>query len=1825
MELPGFDHVDPIEASRCLSLFRARRVRDARPVLLGRGPAAHPPDLAALERELAALHGLRLDGVPRALELAHGSEGVCLLLEDPGGAPLAEIIGRRRVDLDFTLRVALGACEILAGLHRLDLVHGHLSPSSIFADPTGAGVHIVSLVRSLAPDDRSRASWAPLTYASPEHTGRIDRPADLRSDLYSLGIVLYELLTGAPPFVSRDPLELVHAHIARTPAPPSTTTPGVPDQVARIVLKLLAKSPDDRYQTAAGVGHDLARCREQWVARGQIDAWPLGLEDVSDRLVIPQRLYGRDREVADLLAAFEAAAAGRASLLLVSGYSGIGKTSLINELYRPIVQRRGTFVAGKFDQVVRNIPFGAFAQALRALMWQLLADREDQLAALRVRLLDALSANGGVLARIVPEIALIIGPQPAPPPLDPAEERNRFLYVVQRFVGVLARADHPLVVFLDDLQWADPATLDLIHALLTDEDIRYLFIIGAYRDNEVGADHLLTWAIARAESAQVPIGRVSLSPLSEPDLLRFLRDTLRDAEERLVPLARLIQRKTDGNPFFVIQFIQTLAQEGLLSFDHERRRWISRMDAIAAAGMTDNVVDLMSRRIRRLAEPAQRVLSVAACVGGRFDVATLVTVGRQPGETVVGALGEAESVGLIQRVVDTRAAGADRQVDAYAFVHDRVQQAAYDLIPDEHKPPLHLDIGRLMLRSCGGDVPDGQVFEIVNHLNIGSPLVSSADERLTVTRLNLVSGRKAKRSTAYRAAAAYCDRGIALIGEAGWASHYGLLFSLHLEAAECRYLLGAFDEADAHVAQLIGRAENDLDRARVHALRIVLYENQSRYGDALESGRDGLAVFGMSLPLGDQAVQALEGELAGVERALGGRAIASLVDLPEVADERVRMIMRLLTAVWAPAYISGLHLLARFISASMVRLSLERGNTEDSAYGYVTHAITVGPVLRDFAAAFEWGELALAVHDRFKDVRRRAKIHQQFQAHVNFWRRPWETSIPHAREARRSGLETGDFTYAGYGAVTEVWAAWPVAHSLPRFVREYWPTLGLLEKIRMTDFHAGLRVILNWALALQGLTADPLSLSDASFDEDAFVRHYAREAPFFLTFAHAARLHLHVLIGDPLAAVEAADAAREVAVTGTMWPVLVTFWGAVAAALAADRAEPSARDGYRARVEAAHQELADLARHCPENFRCWALLLDAERHRLDGRAVDGARLADEALAAARETGNLQHEALAHEVCGRMWLAADRTALAAQSLDAARRCYDRWGAATKVDALEARYADLLPARAPATDWLPAPLAGAGRDLDMATVLKAARAIAAEVELDGLLHTLMTLALENAGAERGVFIGERGDRLVIEAEAGAESGHTAVGLSIPIDEAAPLAAGIVRYVHRTRRGVVLGDASADARFGADPHVARTSLKSVLCVPVDYQGRHSGLLYLENNLTSHAFTPERLEVMQILVAQTAISIENARLYDAMKHEIAERATAQRALGEALSELETLKNRLEAENVYLQEEIKAQHPFHEIVGNSPALLEALRKVERVAPTESTVLIVGETGCGKELFARAIHGRSRRGHRPLVKVNCGAIPPGLVESELFGHVRGAFTGAIDKRVGRFELANGGTIFLDEVGELPLEAQVKLLRVLQEQEFEPVGGSRTIKVSVRVIAATNRNLDAAVREGTFRADLLYRLNVLPVEVPPLRERKGDVELLIGFFTARLARKLGKPVQAFSARSMAELLSYKWPGNVRELQNVIERTAILSNGPVLDLKDLKEAFPTLGQTADGAGATGAPAQTLDDVQRSHISRVLASTGGVVEGPRGAARILGLHPNTLRSRMKKLGAV
>ena len=1066
----GYSIVEEVHGGRRRVLYRARHPRDGARVLLSTfvNPFPTSAETAALRREGELLASLAGPGIVRCHGLENVADRCALVLDDSGGTTLqAHLAGRRLATGEF-LELALALADIAVWLHQHQVIHLDLTPWSFLVDPetrtpTLVECHLAVRAGAAPADPRTDAAEDGLAYTSPEQTGRTSRPADARSDLYSLGVIYYEMLTGRRPFESTDPLEILHGHIARRPTPPEELAPEVPAALGTIVMRLLEKSPEHRYPSAAGLRADLADCLAEWRRTAGVSA-RAGDAGLHDRLEIPRRLYGREEELNRLTAALDRAAGGAVELIMVSGYAGIGKTALIRELYDPAARPRGFLAAGKFDQIVR-IPYGALIQAFRGLLQHILGEDEIQLAEWRARLAERLGAGAAVLAEVVPQIELLLGRQPPPPQLGPSEARNRFRLAVQQFVGALAWEQHPLVIFLDDLQWADSATLDLLEPLLASSDVAHLLVIGAYRDNEVDAAHPLARTLADLEGAGVRLRRVLLGPLTLPDLARFLGDTLRGAASAQAPLARLVWEKTGGNPFFVIQFLEALHRSGLVTFNYEQRAWTFDMETIGRAGMTDNVIDLMAGKIQRLTPKARNALTLGACIGNRFDLVTLAIVSRQSADDAASDLAEAVDEGLLLP------AGGQDDVPAYAFLHDRVQQAAYTVIPDDRKHLVHLAVGRLLLERWTPATAEARLFDIAHHLNLGRGLIADPVERLTLARLDLQAAWRAKASTAYQAAGGYIRAALDLLGPDTWESEYELTLAIHLEAAECEYLTGDDAEAERLMGVLLSRARTRLDRARVHRLRIVRFEYLTRYADAIAVGREALTLFGLSFPDDAEAKnRAVEAGTAAIARALGGRSIASLIDLPALADPEIKALMQLLAALHTPCYLAGDKALTLLNTATMVHLSLMHGNTEESALAYVLYAMYVGPILGEYQTAYEYGRLALGLHERLPEPGLHARVLMNFSWAVSIWRRPMAESFVYTREAIRLANETGQFPDAGYALFNECYLDLLSGPELATAAPRCDANIAYLRRVKMVRFVDGPAVIRQWALALQGRT-----------------------------------------------------------------------------------------------------------------------------------------------------------------------------------------------------------------------------------------------------------------------------------------------------------------------------------------------------------------------------------------------------------------------------------------------------------------------------------------------------------------------------------------------------------------------------------------------------------------------------------------------------------------------------------------------------------------------------------------------------------------------------------
>ncbi|HEV3163477.1 MAG TPA: AAA family ATPase, partial [Isosphaeraceae bacterium] len=1269
------------------------------------------------------------------------------------------------------------------------------------------------------------------------------------------------------PFTASDPMEWVHCHIARQPTPPGERANGIPGPLSAIVMKLLAKTAEERYQTAAGVAADLRRCQAEWEGHGRIAPFPLGTQDVPDRLLIPEKLYGREPEIDALLAAFDRVVAqGTPELALVSGYSGIGKSSVVNELHKVLVPPRGLFASGKFDQYQRDIPYPTLAQAFQGLVRPLLGQSEAELGRWRDALCEALGPNGQLIVNLVPELEIVIGKQPPVPDLPPQDAKNRFHMVFRRFLGVFARKEHPLALFLDDLQWLDTATLDLLEHLVTHSEVRHLLLVGAYRDNEVGPAHLLMRTLDAIRKADARVHEIVMAPLGLEDAGQLVADALHCAPERALPLAQLVHEKTGGNPFFAIQFLTALAEEGLLAFNPDAAAWIWELTRIRAKGYTDNVVVFMVGKLSRLPAATQEALKQLACVGNRATIATLSAVHATSEAAIHAGLWEAVRAGLVFR-----------QEGAYTFHHDRIQEAAYALIPEGKRPAMHLQIGRMLGAQTNAEAREETIFEIVNQLDRGAALIHSPAEREQVAELNLMAGKRAKAATAWASALTYFTAGGALLSEDGWERCYALSFALALQQAECEYLTGDLVSAEERLAMLSRRASNLVDHAAVTCSSVELYTNLDRADRAIEVGLEFLQRVGVqwSLHPTDEEVGQ---EYERIWQQLGSRSVEKLIDLPPMTDPDCRAILDVLTSVHAPANFIDGNLLALVIGR-MANLSLEHGNGDGSCLAYVYLGMILESRFGDYRAGFRFGKLGVDLLEQGRLDRFKARVYLNFGNAINPWTRHVRTSFDLLRRAFDTAQETGDLTFVAYSYTNLISAYLAAGDPLRDVQRE--AEMGLAF-VQQAQFGTAVDLILGQLgliRALRGLTPDLSSFNHAEFDESRFEQHVEGEPGLAMAacWYWIRKLQSCFFACDHLA-MKAISRAEALLWTSPAFLVLADFhfYAALARAALYDEASADERPHVLTTLEAHHKQLAIWAESCPDNFQNRHALVSAELARIAGRDMEAMHLYEQAIQSAREHGFVQNEGLAHEVAARFYAARGFEKIARVYLGDARYCYRLWGAEGKVRQLEQSHSHLRedPIPPTATALFGTPV----EQLDLGAMVKASQALSGEIVLDRLIETLMTLALEHAGAERGLLLLLRGDTLQIEAEARTDRKTVEVTLRQEPVTPAELPESLLHTVIRTRESAILEDASAQNRFSADAYLRQKRARSVLGLPLVKQTQLIGVLYLENNLTPHVFTPARLSVLKLLASQAAISLENARLYTDLRRSEAYLAEAQR-----------------------------------------------------------------------------------------------------------------------------------------------------------------------------------------------------------------------------------------------------------------------------------------------------------------------------------------------------------
>ncbi len=1528
---------------------------DGRPVVIKVLKTDHPSleEIARLRHEFTILASLDSPGVIKPLALETYQNGLALILEDFGGMPLQQYLQQHfqqhfqqaTLPLHEFFDLAIQLVSVLAELHRNQIIHKDINPHNILINPQTGQVKLIdfSIASHLSRENQTATNpnllEGTLAYLSPEQTGRMNRTIDYRTDFYALGVTFYEMLTGQLPYGVTDPLELIHYHIAKTPPPPHQLNPTIPTVLSDLVMKLLAKTAENRYQSALGLKADLGRCQQllqQHDTSNETDAqliepFLLGQVDCCSQFLIPQKLYGRDVEVATLLAAFDRVSHGSTELMLVSGYSGIGKTALVNEVHKPISQKRGYFIAGKFDQFKRNIPYASLTQAFQELMRQLLTESDERIAVWRIKLLHALGSSGQVIIDFIPELECIIGTQPVVPQLDSLESQNLFHQVFQQFLRVFSQPEHPLVIFLDDLQWADIPSLKLIELMATNPESQHLLILGVYRDNEVSPSHPLTHTLRHIQQTGAIAHSVTLHPLTIDHVNQFVADTLHTNSAKTKTLANLVFRKTQGNPFFLTQLLKSLYQDHLLWFDFDQGCWRWDIDVLQGIEMSENVVDLMVNQIQKLPDKTQNALKLAACIGDKFTLDVLAIVSETSPSEVAKDLWDAlkaefiipldnsykiplvlnlDAIAVALENVQSSPPGACPPL-IYKFLHDRVQQAAYSLIPESQKKATHLKIGQLLLQNTAIEERKENIFALVNQLNYGADLLELEAERVQLIELNLWAGQKAKASVAYDSALRYLMAGLGLMTTSSWQQQYELTLAMHQEAATVAFLNGDFQHMQQLTELVLQQAKTPLDRVKAYELRIKTCEVQRELLAAVNLGLDALQILGVTLIDAPTSLD-VQQAIATTASNLAGKEIADLINLPSITDANAQAALQLLATLVPAAYQSTPELFI-LMACQQVNLTIQYGNTPFSASGFADYGIIFSGLSQDIEASYKFGQLALKLLERIDDRNTRSQTLFKVSTFILPWKHSLRDAIPFLEDAYLSGLETGDLAHAGYAA----------AHKCQY---SYWSGLELKTLEQEMAYgskaiaHINQETALKWnqifhqtVLNLLGLAENPCRLVGSAYDEAQFLPlHIQLNERTVVHYVLLNKLVLSYLFGQLPQAVEYAVSAKQYmdATRGWFTVPVFHFYDSLAHLALYPVSLPSQQQQILKRISQNQQKMRNWTVYAPINFQHKFDLVEAEQARTLGNYWQAMELYDQAIAGAKEHGYIQEEALANELAAQFYLSQGREKVAQIYLIEAYDGYLRWGATAKVKDLEGKYPQLLsqPLKlANGVEPLSARTAVSRRSVstegskafDLETVMKASQALSGEIVLGELLRKLMQIVLENAGAEKGCLLLEKAGQLLIEASGGVNGDEMVThsrreGHSDHINpDLLPLS--VVNYVARMKEALVLCDASTEAIFAADPYIVVQKPKSVLCAPILHQAKLTGILYLENNLTTGVFTPDRLEVLQLLAAQAAISIENAHLY-------AELEEANRTL-EAKVARRTLQ--LEEKNLHLQQEI--------------------------------------------------------------------------------------------------------------------------------------------------------------------------------------------------------------------------------------------------------------------------------------------------------------------------------
>jgi len=1510
LNLAGYQETDQIYAGTRTLVYRAIQTTTEQSVIIKllRNPYPSFHDLVRFRNQYIITRNLEHPTIVQPLTLERYQNGYALVMPDEGALSLLEYWQEYSGDLSKFLIIALQLASALHYLGQNHIIHKDIKPSNILIHPETCQIQLIDFsISSLLPKEQQqlvnpKVLEGTIAYISPEQTGRMNRGIDYRTDFYSLGVTLYELLTGILPFDRSEPMELLHCHIAKTPLAPhellDTHGNPYPEAISDIILKLMAKNAEERYQSALGLKHDLEQCWQQWETTGEITPFELGNNDRSDRFLIPEKLYGRETEVQTLLDTFERVAGGNTEMMLVAGFSGIGKTAVVNEVHKPIVKQQGYFIKGKFDQFNRNIPLSAFVQAFRDLMEQLLSESDTELANWKAKILNALGDNAQVIIDVVPELEGIIGKQSPAPELSGSAAQNRFNLLFQKFIAVFRTKEHPLTLFLDDLQWADSASLNLLKVLMSDRDSDYLLLLGTYRDNEVFPAHPLMLSLAELEKEEALIATITLEPLVFEYVNQLVAETLSCNEELAQPLTELVYQKTQGNPFFTTQFLQGLHKDELITFNLSLGYWECDLVQVHDAALTDDVVEFMAGRLQKLPEATQNVLKLAACIGNQFELQTLAIICEESEQEVAGDIWNALQEGLVLPVSESykffQESGInDQQTDAvlasYRFLHDRVQQAAYSLIPETQKKAFHLKIGQLLSKNIQPSTIESRIFDIVNQLNIGRELIVVQSERDHLAKLNWMAGYKAKNSTAYITAREYLAIGLELQDSDCWQQHYDFTLDLHLEAAEVAYLSGDFEQMEQLADEILARVSTPLEALKVYEIKILAYEAQNKALEAIEMTLPFLQNFGIELPREPSQADIVQG-MEAVRAGLGETPIEELVALPLMNNPMQMAAIKTLMSLATASYFACPALTPLLISKA-VCLSMESGNAVNSPFAYSGYALMLCGFVGDIEAGYQFGQLALALLSKFENKSIAVKTLQTVNIFVIHWRFHLKNTLSDLLKSYQVGLEVGELNFASLSAFNYGCHSYFLGVELQQLIEEMANYSYVIKKLKQNQTLQVNELFRQAAINLTGQTENPTRLLGEVYDERVMVSlHEQANEATALGFFHLNKLILHYLFYEWKSALEHGIKLRQYleGMIGRFSVPVFHFYHALTLIACYPVKSAIEKDKLLLEVNNHLKKIDVWAQYAPMNFLHKSHLITAEKQRILGEYPAAIELYDLAIAGAKENEYLQEEALTNELAAKFYLDWGKEKIATTYMQEAYYCYACWGAKAKTDQLEEKYPQLLSLILQKQQLQFNPFdslnsftktltvsrktkirnssSTVSDTFDFVSILQAAQTISSTIELDQLLDNIVQIIMINSGAQKVVLLIPQADQWELRAmaqlrEDGAVESNRR---SQPLTGDSSVPIRLIQYVKNTREPVLIDEGKTDISGIIEGYLLKYQPQSVLCLPLLNQGQLVAIIYLEHATTKGVFTPHRLTIIQFLCAQAAVSLQNAQLYN-------------------------------------------------------------------------------------------------------------------------------------------------------------------------------------------------------------------------------------------------------------------------------------------------------------------------------------------------------------------------